>query len=100
MPISTSPERKSFKRPLAIVSGLIGLGAVGGALTLGVSPALAADIAAQPDTQVAVFMVPVTLLILAMMLEVGRFVWRNRIPASSAPARRRRTDWSATPPSR
>ncbi|KKB80111.1 hypothetical protein VW35_06640 [Devosia soli] len=49
---------------------------------------MAADIAAQPDTQVAVFMVPVTLLILAMMFEVGRSVWRNHIP-SSAPARRR-----------
>jgi len=38
-------------------------------------------------------MVPLTILILTMLFEVGRFVWRNRIPVS-APARQRRTDWS------
>ena len=93
---STSPVRKSFKRPIAFVSILAGVGAAGAALSLGAGPALAAEFATQPDAQIAVFMVPVTLLILIMMFEVARFVWRNRIP-SSAPARRRRSHWSAKP---
>ena len=96
MHISTSPARKSFKRPIALATVLAGVAAAGAVLTLGAGPALAAEFATQPDAQIAVFMVPVTMLILVMMFEVARFVWRNRIP-SSAPARRRQTDWSAKP---
>lgn len=95
MQTSPSRGRKGLKLKIAVASGFaIALG-VSGALLAGVTPALAADLAAQPDAQVAVFLVPMTILIMATMFEVGRFVWRNRIPATT-PARRRPTNWSAS----
>ena len=48
-----------------------------------VSPAVAADLARQPDLQVAVFIVPLTLLIAALLFEVARFVWRGKLPAET-----------------
>lgn len=88
-----SRGRKSLKVKLAIASGFAAALGLAGAFLAGITPALAADLAAQPDAQIAVFMVPVTILVLTLLFEVGRFVWRNRIPAS-APPRRRPTNWS------
>jgi hypothetical protein len=93
MQLSTSFGRKSFRRGIAFAAVLAFLGAVGAALTFGAGPRIAAEFAAQPDTQIAVFMVPVTILIAAMMFEVGKFVWRGRIPAETKPSRR--LHWSA-----
>ncbi|CAN7397524.1 hypothetical protein [Devosia sp. LjRoot3] len=78
---------------MAVAAGFAAALGLAGAFLAGVTPSLAADLAAQPDTQVAIFMVPLTILILTMLFEVGRFVWRNRIPAST-PTRQRRTNWS------
>ena len=47
------------------------------------SPAMAANLARQPDLQVAVFIVPLTLLIAALLFEVARFVWRGKLPAET-----------------
>ncbi|KQN69954.1 hypothetical protein DevBK_02550 [Devosia sp. BK] len=94
MQTTPSRGRKSLKIKVAIASGFAVALGLSGALLAGVTPALAADLAAQPDAQVAVFMVPLTILVLTMMFEVSRYVWRNRIPAS-VPPRRRVTNWSA-----
>ncbi|MBB4051811.1 hypothetical protein GGR20_001453 [Devosia subaequoris] len=89
---STSPRRKSFR--FLAVFGAIGSALSAAVLIMGVTPARAASFAAQPDTQIAVFMVPLTLLVLALLFEVARFAWRAPLPAQ-APARiRRRPDWS------
>ena len=53
----------------------------------GVSPATAATIVHQPDAQVAVFMVPLTILVLAILFETARVVLRGNLPVE-APARR------------
>lgn len=91
---STSPRRKSFK-PYAVASAALGISGVVGALVAGVTPAAAANLANQPDTQIAVFMVPLTLLLLVMLFEVARFAMRGPLP-SEAPARRRQSPehWS------
>lgn len=93
---STSPQRKSFR--LMAAFGAIGATlAMAGALFVGVSPAQAAEFATQPDTQIAVFMVPLTLLVLVLLFEVARFAWRGALPAH-APARAPRpTDWARSP---
>lgn len=83
---STSPKRKSF-RLYTVLSTLIVGGSSAAALVAGVTPATAATLASQPDTQIAVFMVPLTILVLAIMFEVARVVLRNTVPAE-APARR------------
>lgn len=95
MHVTSSRGRKSLKVKLAIASGFATALGLAGAFLAGVTPAFAADLATQPDAQIAVFMIPVTILVLTMLIEVGRFVWRNRIPAS-APPRRRPTDWSVS----
>jgi heme/copper-type cytochrome/quinol oxidase subunit 2 len=93
MHISTSPKRKSFT--LVAVLGTFALAlAAAVALIAGVTPARAANIATQADAQVAVFMVPLTLLVLVLLFEVARFVRRDAIPAETQPRRQRRTDWS------
>lgn len=89
---STSPRRKSFR--LMAVLGAFGSAFIAGALIAGVSPAQAANFASQPDTQIAVFMVPLTLLVLVLLFEVARFAWRGTLPAQ-APARAPRpTNWA------
>lgn len=93
MHLFSSRGRKGLKVKMAVAAGFAAALGLAGAFLAGVTPSLAADLATQPDTQVAIFMVPLTILILTMLFEAGRFVWRNRIPAS-APARQRRTDWS------
>lgn len=53
---------------------------------------MAANVVSQPDAQVAVFMVPLTLLVLVMLFEVARFARRGKLPVH-APARRRPLRW-------
>ena len=84
---STSTKRKSFTLYAVVTTAILGLGAAS-ALFAGVTPATAASLASQPDTQIAVFMVPLTLLVLAVLFEVARFAMRGALPAD-APARQR-----------
>ena len=89
---STSPRRKRVKVMAVFGSIVTSLAAIT-ALIIGVSPAQAANLASQPDMQVAVFMVPLTLLVLVLLFEVARFAWRGTLPAN--PARSARpTDWT------
>ena len=76
---------------------LAGSGIAAG-LMAGVTPAAAANLAHQPDAQIAVFMVPLTILVLAMMFEVTRVVLRGNVPAEHPAARNRHplSDGSAT----
>lgn len=90
MHISTSPKRKSFT-VLAVLGTISLLLAAAVALFAGVTPAQAANIASQADTQVAVFMVPLTLLVLVMLFEVARFARRGKIPVQAQPVRQRRS---------
>ena len=90
---STSPRRKSFRLYAITSTALLAIGSMV-ALIAGVTPATAANLASQPDTQIAVFMVPLTILVLAMLFEVARIAFRGALPAE-APARRpARTHWS------
>ena len=90
---TTSPRQKSFKR-FAIGSTVVVAVASGVALLAGVGTASAATLIAQPDAQIAIFMVPLTLLVLATMIEVARFALRGPLP-DSAPARiRKPRHWS------
>ena len=73
----TSPKRKSFS-PYAVVTTALIMGGALAAILAGVSPA---------NTQIMVFMVPLTLLVLAMLFEVARFASRGVLPAE-APAQR------------
>ncbi|HEV7345863.1 MAG TPA: hypothetical protein VGN60_09575 [Devosia sp.] len=88
---STSTKRKSF-RLYALASVTLLAGGSAAALMAGVTPATAATIATQPDTQVAVFMVPLTILVAVLLFEVARVAWRGALPADrpstrSAPRR-------------
>ena len=76
------------------VFGTLGAGVATAAVLLaGVSPTQAANFVSQPDTQVAVFMVPLTLLLLVLLFEAARFVWRGPPPAQP-PRAPRPTDWA------
>ena len=86
---STSSKRNSFK-PYAIASTVLVLAGGAAGLVAGVTPATAANLAHQPDTQIAIFMVPLTLLVLAIMFEVGRVVLRGAVPAEAPASRKRR----------
>ena len=79
---STSPKRKSFNF-YTIASALLVTGGGAAALMAGVSPAEAADLVKQPDAQIAVFMVPLTLLVLALLFEVTRMVLRGNVPVEA-----------------
>lgn len=96
---STSPQRKSF-RLVAAFGGFSAVLAMAGALFIGVSPTQAAEFATQPDTQIAVFMVPLTLLVLALLFEVARFAWRGTLPAPRPARASRPTDWAHPPEGR
>lgn len=89
---STSPQRKSFRLYAFVSTLLLGVGAAA-ALMAGITPASAASLAQNADTQVAVFMVPLTLLVLAMLFEVARIAVRGNLPVQSTPRRRSRLDW-------
>lgn len=87
--------RKSFT-PYAIVStALIGLGSVA-ALLAGVTPATAASLASQADTQIAVFMVPLTILVFAILFEATRIALRGNLPAAGPAPRRSPRHWSTS----
>lgn len=92
---STSPRRKSF-RLMALLGALGSVLIATGTLFAGVSPAQAANFASQPDTQIAVFMVPLTLLLLVLLFEVARFVWRGTLPAQTPARPARPTNWAQT----
>lgn len=91
---STSTRRKSFRLYAIVSTALIGFGSVA-ALIAGVTPATAANLATQPDTQIAVFMVPLTILVLAMMFEVARIALRGNLPAEAPLPRAARRHWSS-----
>ena len=81
---STSPRRNSFNF-YTLATALLVIAGSGAALVAGVTPSEAAQLAKQPDAQIAVFMVPLTLLVLAMLFEVTRMVLRGNVPVE-APA--------------
>ena len=85
--------RKSFRR-VAIVTTALVTGGAAAALMAGVTPATAANLASQPDTQIAVFMVPLTILVLAVMFEVARFALRGNLPVDAPARRRAHRHWS------
>lgn len=87
---TTSSQRKSFKLVALFGTLFAALGSAA-ALIATVSPAQAANFASQADIQVAVFMVPLTLLLLVMLFEVTRFIMRGQVPAQAQPVRPRRT---------
>lgn len=91
---STSPKRKSFKR-FAIATTALVTGGAAAALVAGVTPATAANLASQPDTQIAVFMVPLTILVLAVLYEVARIVLRGNLPAETTARPRAPRHWAA-----
>jgi hypothetical protein len=88
----TKPPRKSFK-PYAILSTMIAFTGAAGALVAGVAPASAANFVQNPDTQIAMFLVPLSLLLAAVLFEVARFSLRGPLPGEAVPAPRRRP-WS------
>ena len=90
---STSPKRKSFRLYALASTALVGLGSAA-ALIAGVTPATAANLATQPDTQIAVFMVPLTILVVAVMFEVTRIALRGALPADAPRRRQTLPNWS------
>ncbi len=90
---STSPKRKSFRLYAIVSTLLLGVGATV-ALVAGITPASAAGLAQQTNTQVAVFMVPLTLLMLAVLFEVARLALRGPLPAEDKPRRPSRLNWT------
>lgn len=93
---STSPKRKSFRLYTIATTATLAAGVVGG-LMAGVTPATAAALATQPDTQIAVFMVPLTILVVAMLFEVARFALRGPMPAEAPIRRTTHRHWSPGP---
>lgn len=91
---SASPRRKRF-RLLAIAStALVGFGSMV-ALIAGVTPATAANLARQPDAQIAAFMVPLTILVIAILFEATRIALRGALPAEAPlPRSTSRRHWS------
>jgi hypothetical protein len=92
---STSGKRKTFRLYAAISTAMVALAATL-ALMAGVTPATAANLASQPDTQIAVFMVPLTVLVAAIMFEVARFALRGNLPATAPASRRVSRHWPST----
>ncbi|MCR6673916.1 hypothetical protein [Devosia ginsengisoli] len=90
---STSTKRKSFRLYAIASTAIVGLGAVV-ALIAGVTPATAANLASQPDTQIAVFMVPLTILVVAILFEAARIALRGALPAEAPIRRTTRRHWS------
>jgi asparagine N-glycosylation enzyme membrane subunit Stt3 len=92
---TTTPRRKTFRRYAIASTALLATGAMG-ALMAGVTPATAANLATQPDTQIAVFMVPLTILVLAMLFEAARFALRGPMPAKAPLRQPAPRPWSST----
>ncbi|MBD8064004.1 hypothetical protein IC608_00755 [Devosia sp. PTR5] len=74
-------------------TALLGLGS-GVVFIAGAMPATAATLARQPDTQVAVFMLPLILLVSVLLFEVARIVWRGKVPATTPSPRQQRLKWT------
>lgn len=96
MHISTSGKRKHLGLYAAATTAFVASAAVL-ALMAGVTPAAAANLASQPDTQIAVFMVPLTILVAAITYEVARFALRGNLPAEAPAPRRPSRHWSSSP---
>jgi hypothetical protein len=92
MHISTSTRQK--KIGLAALVGIMVAALATMALVAGVTPARAANLANQADTQVAIFMIPLTLLVLVLLFEAARFVRRGALPAQSVDRAVRPLRWS------
>jgi hypothetical protein len=90
---STSTRRKSFRLYAIASTAIVALGSVS-ALIVGVTPATAANLASQPDTQIAVFMVPLTILVIAILFEVARVALRGALPADAPRRRQALPNWS------
>lgn len=90
---STSTKPKTFKLLALASTAVLALGAIGAVLA-GVTPANAASLAHQVDTQIAVFMVPLTILVLMMLFEVTRIVVRGTLPVEAPVRRSPRAYWS------
>lgn len=91
---STSAQRKSFKLYAVAGSVLAGIGAVS-ALIFGASPANAADFINTINAPVAVFMVPLSILVFAILFEVARITWRGPLPEQTPERRDARQYWQA-----
>ena len=93
MHTSTSSKRKSFRLYAIVSTALVGVGAAA-ALAAGITPATASSLAQNADTQIAVFMIPLTLLVLALLFEVTRVAMRGALPVDSKPRRSSRLPWT------
>ena len=91
---STAPKRKSFSLFAIATTAMLTIGSAA-ALVAGVTPASAASLATQPDAQIAVFMVPLTILLAAILFEVARFALRGTLPAEAPIRRPVRLHWSS-----
>jgi len=91
MQTSTSLRRKSFKLYAMLFGAVLALGAAATTL-VSVGPVQAASLAHDADTQIAVFMVPLTLLVLAILFEAARIALRGPLPEQHRP-RRARAHW-------
>jgi len=80
-PMHKSSSPRFRFRLYTALSGLVASAGAAAALFAGVTPATAANLASQPDTQIAVFMVPLTMLMVAILIEVSRFALRGPLPA-------------------
>ena len=83
---STPAQRKKLRLYAAITTVVVAIGSIA-AVLVAVGPAQAQSLAHSADTQVAVFMVPLTLLVLAMLFEVARIALRGALPEEEPPPR-------------
>ncbi|MBJ6986764.1 hypothetical protein [Devosia sp. MC521] len=90
---SASPKSKNRRVFTLAGISLLSLAAIAAVTVSGVSPA---NLAQQADTQIAVFLIPVALLMAVMLYEAARFVMAGPLPARvTAPKRpARRTNWA------
>lgn len=96
MHISPFPKSKGFSKGFIVYAAfttlLVGVGAAV-ALAAGITPASAQSLAQNSKTQIAVFMVPLTLLMVAVLFEVARITLRGALPAEPAPRQPTRLSW-------
>lgn len=93
MQTTPSPRRKRARLVAALGTFVTALAAAAGFIA-GVTPAMAADFIHQPDIQVLVFMVPLTLLVAILLIDAARFARRGKLPARLADQPARPLDWS------